>query len=405
MNLFHPPFSDSDDLYDHSKMRMIWNISLAVIVLLSAVVIINLANDGQNHYPHFAGIAICLFALTVLKITKRYKIISLLTVISVFLIISLTFLLIKNTPHYTTPVWMMLNILIAFFILGKKWGGLFLILHFTVFFIYFWLFYKSNMENLRELTQLDIVNYIIEAALLGFGFFYILLQFVKSSSIAEKKIKSVNRRLIEKNDLVISQDKEKEVMLREIHHRVKNNLQIITSLLRLQSLEIVNKDQNHAFAESINRVESMALIHEKMYQSTNLVNFDFENYLISLTNNILSTYSLEGNIKLNVTSDIKNIGQKGVVPLSLLFNELITNSIKHGLKYIKNGKISIKIKNLPNDYFLLNYTDNGNWIEGKEKSFGLDLIDSMTTQLDGSLRFYTDDDGTHYCFKLKIIEE
>ena len=171
MKLFKPPFSESNDYYDQSKIRMIWNVALAVIILLSIVSISNINNVGHNHFPHLSGISICIIALTVIKLTKKYKVISIFTVSSVFVTLSLTFILLKNTPHYTTPLWMTLNILITFFILGKRWGALFLVMHFAVFFIYFWLFYKSNMDNLRELTQLDIVNYIIESALIGFGFF------------------------------------------------------------------------------------------------------------------------------------------------------------------------------------------------------------------------------------------
>lgn len=405
MKLFKPPFSESNDYYDQSKIRMIWNVALAVIILLSIVSISNINNVGHNHFPHLSGISICIIALTVIKLTKKYKVISIFTVSSVFVTLSLTFILLKNTPHYTTPLWMTLNILITFFILGKRWGALFLGMHFSVFFIYFWLFYKSNMDNLRELTQLDIVNYIIESALIGFGFFYILMQFIKSSTYAEDQVKNINLRLMKQNELVNSQNKEKEVMLREIHHRVKNNLQVITGLLKMQSLELKGDEGHKAFEEAISRVKSMALIHEKIYKSDTLVNFDLKNYLESLTKEILETYSVERKINLNVYSEKKNIGQKGIVPLSILFNELISNSIKHGLKNTEHGEISVNLKKINNDYFQLDYSDNGQWIKPNHSSFGLELISSMTKQLEGSSEFSIDETGTHYSFKLKIIEE
>lgn len=405
MKLFKPPFSESNDYYDQSKIRMIWNVALAVIILLSIVSISNINNVGHNHFPHLSGISICIIALTVIKLTKKYKVISIFTVSSVFVTLSLTFILLKNTPHYTTPLWMTLNILITFFILGKRWGALFLVMHFAVFFIYFWLFYKSNMDNLRELTQLDIVNYIIESALIGFGFFYVLMQFIKSSTYAENRVKMINEKLLEQNELVNSQNKEKEVMIREIHHRVKNNLQIITGLLRMQAIELKGSQESQAFEEAITRVKSMALIHEKIYQSDTLVNFDLKNYLESLTTEIIDTYSVSKKILLNVNSEKKNIGQKGIVPLSMLFNELISNSVKHGLKNIDNGQITVNLKGLNNDYFQLDYSDNGKWIEPDHSSFGLELISSMTKQLEGISTFSADEMGTHYSFKLKIIEE
>lgn len=405
MKLFQPPFSESDDYYDQSKIRMIWNIAFAVLALLSLVSISNIGNHNYSHTPNLSGIAICAIALAVLKITKRYKVISIITVSSVFVIISLTFLLLKNTAHYTTPLWMVLNILITFFVLGKRWGAFFISMHFIVFFFYFWFYFESNLDNLYEFTRMDIINYIIESFVLGFAIFYILLQFIKSNNYAEDQVKKMNVQLVAQNELVHSQNKEKEIMLREIHHRVKNNLQVITSLLKMQSLELKGEESHQAFNEAISRVKSMALIHEKIYKSDTLVNFDLKNYLESLTQEILKTYTVERSIELNVYSEKKHIGQKGIVPLSILFNELISNSVKHGLKNKVNGKIDVKLKKINDEYFQLDYSDNGQWIKSDHSSFGLELISSMTQQLEGVSKFSTDDHGSHYTFQLKIIEE
>ncbi len=405
MDFLKPPISDSKDYYDQSKIRMIWNVALTVATLLSLVSISNITNSNYAQLPNIGGIFICLISLFILKWKKKYRAISIFTVTCVFIIISLTFLLIKNTPHYTTPLWMILNILITYFVLGKRWGTLFLTMHFIVVFFYYWFFFKSNLENLYKLSELDIINYIIETSILAFAIFYILGQFINSSSKAEEKIKEINERLRVKNNLVNTQNKEKEVMLREIHHRVKNNLQIITSLLRMQAIDLKGSQESHAFEEAITRVKSMALIHEKIYQSDTLVNFDLKNYLESLTTEIIDTYSVGKKILLNVNSEKKDIGQKGIVPLSMLFNELISNSVKHGLKNIENGQITVNLKGLDNDYFQLDYSDNGKWIEPNHSSFGRELISSMTQQLEGISNFSTDESGTHYSFKLKIIEE
>ena len=123
--------------------------------------------------------------------------------------------------------------------------------------------------------------------------------------------------MTKQNEIISVQNREKEVMLKEIHHRAKNNLQVITSLLRLQSSELKG-EQADTFTEAINGVKSMALIHEQMYQSDMISNFDLKSYLTALTNDLISTYSVKMPIELNIESDIRHIGSKSIVPISLM---------------------------------------------------------------------------------------
>jgi two-component sensor histidine kinase len=186
-------------------------------------------------------------------------------------------------------------------------------------------------------------------------------------------------------------------MLREIHHRVKNNLQVITSLLRLQSKDIDDPEVIKQFSEATNRVIAMSLIHEKIYQTKNLSDIDISSYFETLTKELIRSYTLAIPIETNIIANIEAITTDHMVPLALLLNELTSNSLKHGFRDKEIGKINISLTEINNEMHLT-YSDNGHWnLSEKKFSFGLELIDTLTEQLDGHYE-RTTEDGTHYKF-------
>jgi PAS domain S-box-containing protein len=185
--------------------------------------------------------------------------------------------------------------------------------------------------------------------------------------------------------------KEKEALLREIHHRVKNNLQIITSLLDLQSGHLNEKSSLDAIKESQNRIKSMSLIHERLYQSKNLSKIDFEKYIKDLTINLLYLY--KGNpddisLKINVKNVFMSVGK--AIPCGLIINELVSNSLKHAFPDGKQGEILIDLNLEDNNYSLV-VKDNGIGLPDKYNlqninTLGLQLTDMLTQQLKGHLQ-------------------
>ncbi len=187
-------------------------------------------------------------------------------------------------------------------------------------------------------------------------------------------------------------------MLKEIHHLVKNNLQIITSLLRLQSREIENQSSLEHFKEAIDRISAMTLIHNQMYQSKDLDRIALEPYFESLSKNILHSYALD--IPVDIPFDIKidHAASNNIVPMALIFNELMSNSFKYAFQNKSSGAIGIKANQTGNKSIEFNYADNGEWIEpAHEDSFGLELIEALTEQLGGTVKRSTTG-GTHYSF-------
>lgn len=183
---------------------------------------------------------------------------------------------------------------------------------------------------------------------------------------------------------------EKEVLLREVHHRVKNNLQIIISLLNLQSRYITDETMLSAFKESQNRVRAMALVHEKLYRSTDLATIDLDNYIRFLANSLLQFFGMKGK-GITLTIDIHDIflAIDTAIPFGLIINELISNSLKYAFPGGRQGDISLTIHR-QDHLFTLHYKDNGVGIPAdfdwrNAKSMGLRLVITLVDQLDGTI--------------------
>jgi PAS domain S-box-containing protein len=203
--------------------------------------------------------------------------------------------------------------------------------------------------------------------------------------------------------------REKEVLLQEIHHRVKNNLQIISSLLSLQTRHITDKNFLAMFKESQNRVRSMALVHEKLYQSKDFSRINFREYIVSLTNALYRSHGVDKTaIALNITIKNMFLNIETAIPCGLLINELFSNALKHAFPHSYTGKaqIDIVLKRTRNKTIDLFFSDNGigipeNFDFKKTKSLGLELVMVLAEeQLEGKLTLHREQ-GTHFHIQFK----
>ncbi|ABE51858.1 histidine kinase dimerization/phosphoacceptor domain -containing protein [Methanococcoides burtonii] len=182
----------------------------------------------------------------------------------------------------------------------------------------------------------------------------------------------------------------KDILLKEIHHRVKNNLQVISSLLNLQSRNFNDEKVIAAFMESQNRVRSMAIAHQKLYQSNDLASIEVGDYIKNLTTYLFQTYRV-GNRAIKLKLDIDNVymGIEKTIPLGLIINELVSNSLKHAYKSEKKGEINIKF-HLENNVITLIVSDNGEGIPEyldykNTHSLGLQLVTTLVKQIHGNI--------------------
>ncbi len=202
---------------------------------------------------------------------------------------------------------------------------------------------------------------------------------------------------------------EKEVLLSEIHHRVKNNMQVIISLFRLRADKIEDKKYADMFKEGEDRIRSMALIHEQLYQTKDFANINFGEYIKSLANGLFISHGVDTNkIKLNI--DIKDVSFdiENAIPCGLIINELVSNSLKHAFPQQREGNISIILQSTNEDGFGLTVSDNGVGIPEDldirdAESMGLQLVRILAEQtLEGKMELKRKE-GTQFHFLLKRV--
>jgi two-component sensor histidine kinase len=189
---------------------------------------------------------------------------------------------------------------------------------------------------------------------------------------------------------------EKEVLLKEIHHRVKNNLQVISSLLYLQSKDIADAGVRALFLDSQNRVRSMALVHERLYRSEDLAKVDFAEYVRSLAASLIRSYRVNTNgVKLAVDVEEVYLSVDAAVPCGLIINELISNCLKHAFPDGRAGEIRVELRRAGGHKLSLTVTDDGVGFPQDLKarptsSLGLQLVHTLTEQLGGQVELSGD---------------
>ena len=184
--------------------------------------------------------------------------------------------------------------------------------------------------------------------------------------------------------------KEKEILIKEIHHRVKNNLQIIISLLYLQSKKTDDPVTGDALLDSQTRVKSMALVHEKLYQSEDLGSIDFSGYVQNLVGNLMISYGTDKNrIRVAISIQKLPITINTAIPLGLIMNELVSNTLKYAFPDGQSGELNISGE-VQGNQIIVKVRDNGCGIPDTfdwkhADSLGLHLVQMLTRQLKGTI--------------------
>ncbi len=258
---------------------------------------------------------------------------------------------------------------------------------------------KQKNENLAMDKRNSLVLISLLFTLLGFaGLVYAYLKSIKNQRlIAEQKY-------IIENSLV-----EKDSLLKEIHHRVKNNLQMVSSLLSLQTKNTRSKAAIEALEEGKSRVKAMALIHQKLYQNEDLSVIEMQSYIESLINSVQSVYKKGGhNINITVDAEGVELDIDRAIPFGLMLNELVSNSFKYAFPHgDENGKIYIHIRKTGDQEGFFEYSDNGVGLpvdteERASTSMGIRLMNRLANQLQTTLNIDRNlDDGVRYWFNFK----
>jgi len=256
-----------------------------------------------------------------------------------------------------------------------------------------------------------IQNYDLIELIVGFIIFLVIIRQIITFNenknlliIAEKEIES---RKNAENKIKLSLE-EKNILLQEIHHRVKNNMQIISSLLNLQTRYVDDEEAVNVLKESQNRVRSMAMIHEKLYQSNDLSHINFVDYIQSLVSNLFYSYNIKNlQIKSILEIDDIRLNMETAVPCGLIISEIVSNSLKYAFPNEMHGEILVSLKSVEDGYELI-ISDNGVGLPEEldfdnNKSLGLILVKSLTEQIDGEITIHRNH-GTEFKIRFKELK-
>lgn len=264
---------------------------------------------------------------------------------------------------------------------------------------------KNEIAVLNQKYQLQQSRLERETLIRNFTIGGIALLFVIMGLLYRQYLhkQESNKIILQKNEQLRHLLTEKEWLVKEIHHRVKNNFHIVSSLLEIQSSYLKNKEALSAIKESQHRIDSMSIIHQKLYQSDTLSTIHMPEYIYELVEYLRESYSIRDEIGFSLQIENIELGHASATTLGLILNEAITNAIKYAFPETGNGKIAISLTHISDSQLLLRIADNGRGLPADFQSkfgasMGMELLQGLTDDLGGSLSIETDN-GT----QIKVI--
>jgi two-component sensor histidine kinase len=248
---------------------------------------------------------------------------------------------------------------------------------------------KGKLQEI-QISNDTFIKYVFIGSILALIIFAALLyNRSRLKSNANKALELKRKQIDEQNEQLKKLLSEKEWLLKEIHHRVKNNLQIVISLLNTQSAYLDNEDALMAIQNSQHRMHAMSLIHQKLYQSDNLSTIDISWYIYELISYIKECYSTDKMINFSIDTEKVFLDVSQAVPLGLIVNEAVNNTVKYAFPDNEKGEVVVSFKSTEKDFYELIISDNGvglpeNFNIDETESLGMNLMRGLADQLDGT---------------------
>ena len=275
---------------------------------------------------------------------------------------------------------------------------------------------KQRIDDLN-LAETDAKNQLRFNTAVGLLVSTLVISFVLYRNNRNKQ--KANLALKDKNDKIettvselnatqtslVARNAENELLLKEIHHRVKNNLEVVSSLLALQSNQLDDASARDAMHEGQNRVQSIGIVHQKLYQGVNLGAIEMKDYFINLSDSILDSFGAQKRVQVECAMEALNVDVDTAVPLGLIVNELLTNTIKYAFPDGRSGKVQITLAQAADGHLQMQVSDNGVGKSGSISGtgFGGQLIALLTQQLEGTMK-EENNNGTHIFFEFKPVK-
>lgn len=358
------------------------NITKVIPQVLLLYAVINLLNTFLYKYTK--------------NISTTYHVSSLLAIISALLVT------LYSGGISSSFIFMLALVVFAGYVNTYKHGRIYLFFTFAlILFVFSQSFPQfSFTENLVPVESRNIFS------LLSVSFSLYLL-----GNIFGKDLLKSHNALYQSKKALTRQMHEKEMLLKEVHHRVKNNLQTVSSLLSLQTRNVQETKMKNLLKSTQNRVISMAMVHEMLYMRKDISQIEYKSYVQELSEYLIrSIKGLDSKVNLKIDIPEIKLGIDTAIPLGLLINEAVTNALKYGFADDQEGEIYIALKKEIDKHYVLNIGDNGvgfpETVNHKNsKSLGLKLIHNLTRQLKGSIEKDTSKKGTNYIIKFQEIKQ
>ncbi|MCO5261007.1 MAG: hypothetical protein M9916_12780 [Crocinitomicaceae bacterium] len=389
------------------KERLAYRMSLVLAVIFSILSTVFFFESWKSFSLMSFILLVCLYCLLILRLKKDVRQVFYIYGTGGVSAIAISLFFIPETSHLVDAIWLLATSFLVTFGIGKKAGIFYFMasLSVLVLTIFFSLNKHLTVQQPAVLSQqIAIVVEVIASFVIIFYLYYL---FTSMNRFSIQKMRSVNLQLTQQNEKIRLQNEEKSLLIREIYHRVKNNLQIIIGLLRLQSSETKDEQVKQQLDDSIQRIMAMSLIHEKLYKDDSISQIKFNEYVNELFETILKTDIRATNVQYKITSNIEKLGLKSLIPIGLMLNELVSNSLKHAFDEKDGGMIELMVCQLGdiNEIELI-YKDNGTWkvSAGEEnQGFGLQLINALVDQLDGKMQIEKCDNESVFTIVVKNL--
>ncbi|MBU2945164.1 sensor histidine kinase [Zobellia uliginosa] len=330
------------------------------------------------------------------NLTLTYNIVSMMTLAGASLVTLYSGGI--NSPF----IFVLALIVVAGYVTTKAYGSIYLNLNILIIV----LIYSQSVADFNF-----VENVVPETSQNLFALLSVLFSVYLLGGVFGKNLLHAHHNLYKTKNELEEKIREKETLIKEVHHRVKNNLQTVSSLLSLQSRSIEDKDVKSLLKSSQNRVITMAIVHEMLYMREDLSKIEYRSYVQELAEYLVrSIKGTSSNITLNIDIPNVKLNIDTAIPLGLLINETVTNSLKYGIVNENKGEIRIKLRKTDDDEFVLSVGDDGKGFPEEvthknSKSLGLKLIHNLSRQLHGSIMRDFSEEGTHYIIRFKEIRD
>ncbi|PWL39190.1 histidine kinase [Flagellimonas aquimarina] len=359
--------------------------------------------DIKGIIPYTFFVYAALNLLNTFLFSKHKSLTATYNITSILAMIGATIITLFSGGILSPFIFVLAIVVFAGYVTTKIYGQVYLIINLVVVSIIF--LYDLGDFKISE-------NTVPMASRNWFAFFSVIFAVYLLGGVFGKNLLRVHHKLYKSRREIQERIDEKETLLKEVHHRVKNNLQTVSSLLSLQSRSIADEKISSIIKSSQNRVVSMAMVHEMLYKRDDYISkIELRPYVKELTEYLLrSVKGNTNNIKLDLDIDDFKLSIDTVIPLGLIINETITNALKYGITEDNGGEISISFKNLKDNRYELYLGDNGvgyshNFDPKNSKSLGLKLIYNLTRQLRGTIARDMAKKGTYYRIEFEEIVE